>query len=230
MWDETSPYRQNRRRNGSSRARYEACFQDVPLGEVQDEYDHDNGHGTYRCCGSRNGEVDGIRHSPEILLRSDTISPDHPLLAAWKIHLRLSAASPCTRSLDSLPTNNSCILLLRLDLPLLKRQGSSTKNTEHVSSHRSGHNGGLQLQRSPHHSAKRRFLLRGRLPPRHFRPIWPLDGDEISARHNRRLAGIAPTGSASSQSSPRWERESHLNFTSPSRRHHNSETRRPSAC
>src|SRR5712691_10885059 len=107
MWDETSPYRQNRRRNGSSRARYEACFQDVPLGEVQDEYGHDNGDGAYRCCGSRNGEVDGIRHSPEILLRSDTISPDHPLLAAWKTNLWLSAASPYTRSLASFPPNDS---------------------------------------------------------------------------------------------------------------------------
>ena len=32
------------------------------LGEVQNEYDHDRGHGAYRCCGPRNGPVDRIRH------------------------------------------------------------------------------------------------------------------------------------------------------------------------
>src|SRR5437870_9961843 len=111
MWDETSPYRQDRRRNGPSRARHETCFQDVPLGAVQDEYEHDHGHGAHWCCGPRNGEADGIRHSPEILLRANTISPDHPLLASGKIHLRLSAPSPNTSSLASLSTNNSSILL-----------------------------------------------------------------------------------------------------------------------
>src|SRR2546428_11135117 len=34
----------------------------------------------------------------------------------------------------------------------------------------------------------------------------------------------------SSESSPRWERESHSNFTGPGWRHHYSETWRPSAC
>src|SRR2546425_12794403 len=92
MRDETSANRQDRRRNGTSRARHEAGSQDVPLGEAQDEHDHDHGHGAYRCCGSRNGEVDGIRHPPEILLRTDTISPNHPLLASRKPHLRFSAA------------------------------------------------------------------------------------------------------------------------------------------
>src|SRR3989442_13844878 len=155
MRDETCLYRQDRKRNGPSRARHEAGFPDVPLGEIQDEYDHDHGHGAYWRCGPRNGEVDGTRHSPEILLRPDSISPDHLLLTSRKPHLRLSAASPHSSSLDSLPTNNSSILLFRLDFPLLKLQSSSAKNAKHVSSHRSGHNGLLRLQRSPHDSAKR---------------------------------------------------------------------------
>src|SRR6266516_799812 len=157
MWDETSPYRKDRRRNGSQRTRNEACFQDVALGEIQDEHDHDHRHGTHWRCGPRNGEVDGIRHSPEILLRTDIISPDHPLLASRKIHFRLSAASPYTSSLASFPPNDSYVLLLRLDFPLLKLQSCSNSNTKHVSSHRSGHNGSLRLQCSPHDSAKRRF-------------------------------------------------------------------------
>src|SRR5712692_7126267 len=98
------------------------------MGEIQDEYDHDHGHGTHRCRRPRNGKVDGIRHSPEILLCTDTINPNHPLLHSRKTHLRLSTASSYTSSLDSLPTNNSCILLLRLDFPLLQLQGSSTSN------------------------------------------------------------------------------------------------------
>src|SRR3989442_2593423 len=203
MRDETSLYRQDQRRNGASRTRDEACFQDVALGEVQDEYDHGDGHGAYRCCGPRNGPIDGIRHSQQILLRTDTVSSDHSLFASRKIHLRLSARSPYSSSLASLPTNNSCILLLRLDLPLLKLQGSPTKNTEHVSPHRNGHNRGIQLQRSPDDSAKRRFLLRGNRSPHHLRPVWSLVGNEISPRHNRRSRGIAPAGPASSQSSPR---------------------------
>src|SRR5437867_8501299 len=64
------------------------------MGEIQDEHDHDDGHGTHRCFRPRNGQVDGIRHSPEILHRTNTVSPDRPLLASRKIHLRLSAASP----------------------------------------------------------------------------------------------------------------------------------------
>jgi len=184
MWDETSPDRRRRRRNGSPRASNEACFQDVSLGAIQDEYDHDYGHGSYRCCGPRNGPVDGIRHSPEILLRTNTISPDHSLLASRKIHLRLSAAISDTSALDSLPTNDACVLLLRLDLPLLKLQSSPTKNTEHVGPHRNGHNRCVQLQRSPHDPAERRFLLRGNRPPHHLRPVWSLVGDEISARYN----------------------------------------------
>ena len=74
------------------------------LGEVQNEYDHDRGHGAYRCCGPRNGPVDRIRHSPEILLHTNTISPDHSLLASRKIHLRISAASPALITGDNLAT------------------------------------------------------------------------------------------------------------------------------
>jgi len=199
------------------------------MGEIQDEHDHDDGHGTHRCFRPRNGQVDGIRHSPEILHRTNTVSPDRPLLASRKIHLRLSAASPYTSSVDSLSTNNPRILLLRLDFPLFKLQSSPTSHTKHVSSHRSRHNRRLQLQRSPHNPAKRRFLLRGNRPPSHLRPLWPLDGDEISARNNRCPAGATPAGSTSSQSSPRWEREPHPNLSSSSRQHHNSQTRRPSA-
>src|SRR2546425_7228613 len=143
MWDETSPDR--RKRNGSPRACDEAYFQDVPMGEVQDEYDHDDGHGAYRCCGPRNGPVDGTRHSQQILLRTSTISPDHSLLASRKIHLRYSAAIPNTGSMAPFPANNSRTLLLRLDLPLLELQSSSAKNAEHVSSHRNRHNRRVQL-------------------------------------------------------------------------------------
>src|SRR5262245_59301763 len=107
MRDETRQCRQDPRRNGSSRARDEACFPDVPLGEIQDEYDHDDGHGTHWCCWQRNGKVDGVRRSPEILLRTNTIIPNHSLLASRKIHLRLSAASPYTSSFASFPANNS---------------------------------------------------------------------------------------------------------------------------
>src|SRR2546428_1194614 len=64
------------------------------LGEVQNEYDHDDGHGAYRCCGPRNGPVDGIRHSQQILLRTNAISPNYPLLASRKIHLRVQRPSP----------------------------------------------------------------------------------------------------------------------------------------
>src|SRR5213594_2290211 len=109
------------------------------MGEIQDEHDHDDGHGTHRCFRPRNGQVDGIRHSPEILHRTNTVSPDRPLLASRKIHLRLSAASPYTSSVDSLPTNNSRILLLGLDFPILKLQSSTTKNTKHVRPNRSWH-------------------------------------------------------------------------------------------
>src|SRR5207249_12020056 len=137
MWDETSSSRQDRRRNGSSQACDEAFFQDIPLGEIQDEHDHDYGDGAHWRCWSRDGEVDGIGHSPEILLRTHTISPNHSLLASRKIHLRLSAASAYTSSLASFRTDNSCILLLRLDFPLLKLQGPSTQIAEHVCSHRS---------------------------------------------------------------------------------------------
>src|SRR6059036_2228116 len=94
MWNDTSPGRQDRKGNGSSPPPDEACFQDVPPGEVQNEHDHDHGYGAHWRCGSRNGQVDGARHSPEILLRTDTISSDHPLLASRRIHLRLSASSP----------------------------------------------------------------------------------------------------------------------------------------
>ena len=126
MWDETSAYREDRERNGSSRARYDACLPDVAPGEIQDEHDHDDGHGAYWCCGPGNGEADGAGYSPKILLRTNTISPNHPLLASRKTHLRLSAPSPDTGSLDSLPSYNSRVLLLGLDLPLLQRQGSPT--------------------------------------------------------------------------------------------------------
>src|SRR5712664_4013113 len=184
MWDETSPCCNDRRRNGSSRARDEACFQDVTVGAVQDEYDHDDGHGAYWCCGPGNGPVDGVRHSQQILLRTHTISPDHPLLSSRKIHLRHSTAIPDTSFLASLPPNNAGILLLGLDLPLLKLQSSSAKNAEHVSPHCDGHNRRVQLQRSPHDSAERRFLLRGNRPPHHLRPLRSLVGDEISPRYN----------------------------------------------
>src|SRR5712664_30130 len=229
MRHETSPGRNDRRRNGSSRARDEACLQDVALGAVQDEYDHDHGHGAYRCCGPRNGPVDGGRHSQQILLRTNTISPDHPLLSARKIHLRHSTAIPDTSSVASLPPNNSSLLLLRLDLSLLKLQGSPRKNTEHVSPHRNGHNRRLQLQRSPHSSPERRFLLRGHRPPHHLRTVRSLVGDEISPGYNRRLGGSAQAGSASSQSYARRKRDSRPNLRGPSWRHHNPETRRPSA-
>src|SRR5207249_3252946 len=64
------------------------------------------------------------------------LSPaNHSLFASREIHLRLSAASPYTGSLDSLPTNNSRILLFGLDFPLLQLQSSPTSNTKHVSSH-----------------------------------------------------------------------------------------------
>src|SRR5260370_42482896 len=122
MWDETRPCCDDRKRNGSPRARNEACLQDVALGAVQDEYDDDDGHGAYWCCGPRNGPVDGVRHSQQILLRTHTISPDHPLLSSRKIHLRHSTPVPDTSSLASLPTNHSTLLLLRLVLPLLELQ------------------------------------------------------------------------------------------------------------
>src|SRR5439155_13144634 len=64
--------------------------------------------------------------------------------------------APLSSSLASLPTNDSGLLLLRLDLPLLELQSSSAKNAEHVSSDRNGHNRRVQLQRSPHYSAERR--------------------------------------------------------------------------
>src|SRR6267378_5332879 len=230
MWDETSPCCNDRKRNGSSRARDEACFRDVTLGAVQDEYDHDDGHGAYWCCGPGNGPVDGIRHSQQILLCASTIGPDHPLLSSWKIHLRHSDAVPDTSSLASLLPNDSGILLLRLDLPLLELQSASAKNAEHVSSYRNGHNRRIQLQCSPHYSAERRFLLRGNRSPHHLRSLWSLVGDEISARYDRRVGGSAPPGSASGQSSPRWERDAHSNFTGPGWRHHCSETWRSSAC
>ena len=184
MWDETSPDRPKRRRNGSPRACDEARFQDVAPGAVQDEYDHDDGHGAYWCCGPRNGPVDGIRHSPEILLCVNTIGPDHSLLASRKIHLQHSAPSPHTCSLASLPTDDSGLLLLRLDLPLFKLQSSTTKNTEHVGPYRNGHNRRVQLQRSPHYSPERRFLIRSNRPPHHLRPVWSLVGDEISTWYN----------------------------------------------
>src|SRR5713101_2620128 len=112
----------------------------------------------------------------QILLRTHTISPDHPLLSSRKIHLRHSTAIPDTSSLASLPPNNAGILLLGLDLPLLKLQSSPGKNAEHVSSHRNGHNRRVQLQRSPDYSAERRFLLRGNRPPRHLRTVRSLVG------------------------------------------------------
>src|SRR5438876_5253811 len=115
MWNETSPDRNDRKRNGPSRAHNEARFQEVTLGAVQDEYDHDDGHGAYWCCGPRNGPIDGTRHSPEIPLRTNTITSDHSILASRKIRLRHSTASPLTSPLASLPANNSSILLLRLD-------------------------------------------------------------------------------------------------------------------
>ena len=149
MWDETSPDR--RKRNGSPRACDEAYFQDVPMGEVQDEYDHDDGHGAYRCCGPRNGPVDGIRHSQQILLRTNAISPNYPLLASRKIHLRVQRPSP-----TPVPW-----LLFLLTTPVYFYSGwiflyssfraSPTKNAEHVSPHCNGHNRGIQLQRSPHY-------------------------------------------------------------------------------
>src|SRR5438876_7270891 len=57
MWDETSSDRHHRKGNGSSRARGEACFQDIALGAIQDEYDHGDGHGAYRCGGPGNGPL-----------------------------------------------------------------------------------------------------------------------------------------------------------------------------
>src|SRR5207247_10085609 len=90
MWDETGRGLEERRRNGSSRARHEVCFQDVRLGPVQDEHDHDDGNGTYWGCGSRNGETNGIRYSTEILLRADTILSNHPVLAPRNDELWLS--------------------------------------------------------------------------------------------------------------------------------------------
>ena len=230
MWDETGRGLEERRRNGSSRARHEVCFQDVRLGPVQDEHDHDDGHGAYGCFGSGNGPVDGIGHSQQILVCTDTIGPDHLLLASRKIHLWLSTASAHTSSLASLPTNNSCVLLLRLDFPLLKLQSSSTRNTEHVSPHRDGHYSGIWIQCFPYDSAKRRFLLRGNFPAHHFRPVWSLVGDEIPPGHNRCSGGSPPACSASSQSSPRRQRESDPNLTGPGWRRHNSEAWRPSAC
>src|SRR5467141_3270214 len=184
MWYETSPDLHDRKRNGSSRARDEACFRDVALGAVQDEYDHDDGHGAYRCCGPRNGPVDGVRHSQQILLCTNTISPNHRLLAARKIHLRLPSPSSHPGSLASLPTDNSGLLLLGLDIPLLKLQSSSAENAEHVSPYRNGHNRCVQLQCSTHDSAERRFLLRSNRPPHHLRTVWSLVGDEISTRYD----------------------------------------------
>ena len=72
-----------------------------------------------------------------------------------KFFFALILSVPNASSLASLPAYNSGILLLRLDLPLLKHQGTSTENTEHVSSHRSRHNCRLRLQRSPNDSAER---------------------------------------------------------------------------
>src|SRR2546429_667946 len=92
--------------------------------------------------------------------------------------------APLSSSLASLPTNDSGLLLLRLDLHLLELQSSSAKNADHVSSDRNGNNRRVQLQRSPHCSAERRFLLRSNRSPHHLRLVWPLVGDEISTWYN----------------------------------------------
>ena len=119
MWDETSSDRHDRKRNGSPRARDEACFQDVALGAIQDEYDHDDGHGAYWCCGPTNGrliELDIRNKFFFALVLSVPIILYSPL---GKFIFGIQLPAPLSSSLASLPTNDSGLLLLRLDLPLL---------------------------------------------------------------------------------------------------------------
>jgi len=163
---------------------------------------------------------------------TNSLKSDHPLPLSENSFSAFSPPSPMPVPWLSLPATNSGILLLQAGyIPLPQASELSNKERLNMSVlHRNRHNALRTASVFSSLSAERRFLLRGKPPSSSPSSSSVTGGDEISARYDRRVGGSAPPGSASGQSSPRWERDASFQLHRSWLRHHCSETWRSSAC
>ena len=123
---------------------------------------------------------------------------------------------------------NAGRFLFRLDLHLRRLPFFAAAHAKHERAHRHGRARGLPLQR-PDHLPGWRDVLRGRGHARHLRPLWPLDGDALQARHQRRPASALRPGAAAGDGDQGRRRTDDPEQRGASRRYRAPETGRQGA-
>jgi hypothetical protein len=180
--------------------------------------------GSRRSCGPRHvrprhGGDDGARHAQQILRRLAAHHPHGALLAAWHEPAGRSVAHVRGgRERDHAPALHAGRLLLRLDLHLRRLPLAAAPHPQHERAHRHGGARRLPLQR-PDHLPRWRDLLRGGGHARYLRPLRPLDGDALQARHQRRPAGALRPRAAAGDRGPGRRGDDHPEQRGRARRH-----------